>query len=122
MQSVCEIRMVNALDPAVARQLAADLPHDVFIDVVRTFETDLGTLVQRMLDALQDADLAGYRRNAHALAGAAGAIGAMRLEALARSAMAPDSEPGSDTVQTLGNEAKAVLAELGQLSGTSPAR
>jgi len=111
---------VNALDPQIARQLAADLPHDVFIDVVRTFETDLGQLVHSMVAALQARDMEGYRRAAHALAGAAGAIGAFRLEGLARSAMAPDSDPGPDTVLTLGQEAKAALAELQQLAGSPP--
>jgi len=111
---------VNALDPAIARQLAADLPHDVFIDVVRTFETDLGALVLRMMDASRVPDLEAYRRSAHALAGAAGAIGAFRLEAMARRAMAPDSQPAPDAVRMLDQEAKAALAELGLLARTPP--
>lgn len=114
----CDPSQVNALDPNIARQLAADLPHDVFISIVRTFETDLGALVQRMVDALQQSDLPAYRRAAHALAGAAGAIGAMRLEGLARRAMAPDAAPAPDAVETLGIEARAALMELEQLAGT----
>lgn len=111
---------MNALDPAIARQLAADIPHDVFIEVVRTFESDLGTLVHRMMDALRGGDLDAYRRHAHALAGAAGAIGAFRLERMARQAMMPDAQPASDAVQALDQECKVALAELSLLAQDPP--
>jgi HPt (histidine-containing phosphotransfer) domain-containing protein len=112
--------VVNAIDPEIARQLAAELPHDVFVGVVRTFEADLARLAQQMVDALKAGEMEAYRRNAHSLAGAAGAIGARRLEALARHAMSPASVPGPDAVVELGAEAKAALAELLAMSSAPP--
>jgi HPt (histidine-containing phosphotransfer) domain-containing protein len=111
---------VKAIDPEIARQLAAELPHDVFVGVVRTFEADLARLVQQMVDALTRGDMAAYRRNAHSLAGAAGAIGARQLEAMARKAMNQDVVPASGAVLALGAEAKAALAELMTLSSATP--
>ena len=113
---VCEVPAVNAIDPFIAQQLAADLPPDVFVGVVRTFEADLARLAQLMVDAVKAGDMESYRRCAHGLAGAAGAIGARRLEALARRAMSAAGEPSATEVVLLGQEAKAALAELFTLS------
>ena len=118
----CNLPVVKAIDPEIARQLAAELPHDVFVGVVRTFEADLARLVQQMVDALKAGDMDSYRRNAHSLAGAAGSIGARRLETLARQAMSPDSAPDTGAVLELGQEAKAALAELMSLSSADPPR
>jgi HPt (histidine-containing phosphotransfer) domain-containing protein len=114
---VCEVRCVNAIDPVIAQQLANDLPREVFIGVVRTFEADLGRLAQMMVDAVRAKDLDTYRRCAHGLAGAAGAIGARKLESLARQAMSHGHEPSAAEILLLGQEAKAALAELTRLSG-----
>jgi HPt (histidine-containing phosphotransfer) domain-containing protein len=111
---------VKAIDPEIARQLAAELPRDVFVGVVRTFEADLARLVQQMVDALDTGDMETYRRNAHSLAGAAGSIGARRLEAMARQAMSLEAAPASGSVLELGAEAKAALAELMALSSAEP--
>lgn len=111
---------MKAIDPEIARQLAAELPHDVFVGVVRTFEADLARLVQQMVDALETGEIESYRRNAHSLAGAAGSIGARRLETLARQAMSLDMPPSAAAVQELGNEARAALAELMSLSSADP--
>jgi len=118
----CNLPVVKAIDPEIARQLAAELPHDVFVGVVRTFEADLARLVQQMVDALKAGDMDLYRRNAHSLAGAAGSIGARRLEALARQAMSPDAVAATGTVLELADEAKAALAELMSLSSADPPR
>jgi HPt (histidine-containing phosphotransfer) domain-containing protein len=116
----CNLPVVKAIDPEIARQLAAELPHDVFVGVVRTFEADLARLVQQMVDALKAGEMDSYRRNAHSLAGAAGAIGARRLEALARQAMSPGAPPAAAAVLELGAEARAALAELMSLSSADP--
>jgi HPt (histidine-containing phosphotransfer) domain-containing protein len=113
---VCEVPAVNAIDPFIAQQLAADLPPEVFVGVVRTFEADLGRLAQLMVEAVKAGDMESYRRCAHGLAGAAGAIGARRLEALARQAMSAARDPSAAEVVLLGQEAKAALAELFTLS------
>ncbi|EHM03525.1 Hpt domain protein [Acetobacteraceae bacterium AT-5844] len=103
---------MSAIDPNIAQQLAADLPREVFVGVVRTFEADLGRLAQSMVDAVKAQDLDAYRRCAHGLAGAAGAIGARKLEAMARQAMSIQGEPSASEVLLLGQEAKAALGEL----------
>ncbi len=120
---VCKFPTVSAIDPSIAQQLAADLPREVFVGVVRTFETDLGRLAQSMVEAVKAQDMEAYRRSAHGLAGAAGAIGARKLEAMAREAMSAGRQPSAGEVLLLGQEAKAALGELiAMLDGqTSPA-
>ncbi|WP_376095272.1 Hpt domain-containing protein [Roseomonas sp. CCTCC AB2023176] len=108
---------MSALDPEVARSLAADLPHDVFVSIVRTFEQDLARLVREMVEAAKVSNEDGYRRAAHGLAGAAGSIGAKRLEALAREAMRYDDVmPPAQRLRDIGAEARAALTELAALS------
>jgi HPt (histidine-containing phosphotransfer) domain-containing protein len=108
---------VSAIDPEIASQLAADLPRDVFVNVVRTFEADLARLVRQMAEAASSGDQEEFRRGAHGLAGAAGAIGALKLEALARQAMNPRSttEP-EQAILGLSAAAEAALAELMRLT------
>ena len=107
---------MNALDPEVAASLAADLPRDIFVSIVRTFETDLARLVREMVEAARASDTTGYRRAAHALAGAAGAIGATRLEGFARQAMDwSDTVPPAVMLRDIGREATAALTELATL-------
>ncbi|PHK95865.1 hypothetical protein CR162_05865 [Pseudoroseomonas rhizosphaerae] len=112
---------MNALDPQIARQLAEDLPSDVFINVLRTFEDDLSRLAAQMVAAAERGDLEGYRRGAHGLAGAAGAIGARRLESLARQAMNPrDATPPAQLLPQLSLAAQETLRELEALSAAPP--
>ncbi|WP_419899733.1 Hpt domain-containing protein [Roseomonas sp. USHLN139] len=107
---------MTALDPDITRQLAEDLPAEVFATVLRTFETDLARLAAQMREAAGSGDLEGYRRGAHGLAGAAGAIGARRLESLARQAMQPAGGPDpAILLPQLGDAAGAALAELAAL-------
>ncbi|MFC4167811.1 Hpt domain-containing protein [Teichococcus aestuarii] len=113
---------MNALDPQIARQLAEDLPSEVFVNILRTFEADLARLAEQMVTAAQQGDLEGYRRGAHGLAGAAGAIGARRLESLARQAMNPrDTTPPEQLLPQLGTAAQETLQELVALSSNPPA-
>lgn len=104
---------MNALDPQIARQLAEDLPSEIFVNLLRTFEADLARLAEQMVSAAQEGDLEGYRRGAHGLAGAAGAIGAKRLESLARQAMNPrDTTPPAQLLPQLSLAARETLQEL----------
>lgn len=114
---------VSAIDPDVAGQLAEELPRDVFVGIVRTFEQDLARLVRQMVDAARAGDVEEYRRAAHGLAGAAGSIGARSLEAMARQAMRPDDRtPAQRMIIGIGEEAKAALSELAALAaGDGPA-
>ena len=111
------LRGVSAIDPDVAGQLAAELPRDVFVTIVRTFEQDLARLVRQMVDAARAGEVEEYRRAAHGLAGAAGSIGAKALEALARQAMRPDDRtPAQGMILAIGGAAKAALSELAALA------
>ncbi|MCR0984787.1 Hpt domain-containing protein [Roseomonas populi] len=108
---------MSAIDPDVAGQLAAELPRDIFVTIVRTFEQDLARLVRQMVDAARAGDAEEYRRAAHGLAGAAGSIGAKALESLARQAMrADDRTPAQQMILSIGQEAKAALHELAALA------
>lgn len=73
-----------------------------------------------MADAAKATDLESYRRCAHGLAGAAGAIGAIRLETLARQAMGHAALPQPDEVIALSEEARAALSELVVISAAPP--
>jgi len=107
---------VRAIDPEVAGQLAEELPRDVFVGIVRSFEHDLARLVRQMVEAAKAGDAEEYRRAAHGLAGASGSIGAKGLEALARRAMDRDDRtPAQSAILRIGEEAKAALSELAAL-------
>ena len=113
---------MSAIDQQVAGQLADELPPDVFVRIVRTFEQDLARLVRQMVDAARAGDADEYRRAAHGLAGAAGSIGAKSLESLARQAMCRDDRtPAQQMILGIGAEAKAALSELALLSQRSGA-
>lgn len=117
----CERFDVSAIDPEVAGQLAADLPRDDFVLIIRTFEEDLGRLAQQLDTAAAGGDLDGYRRAAHSLAGAAAAVGARRLEAVARMAMDPNRTEEPRTLAAgVRTEAQQALAELAALADNPP--
>ncbi len=112
---------MNAIDPDIAGQLAADLPREDFVRIVRTFETDLGRLAVMLEQAVAAGDLDGYRRAAHSLAGAAAAVGARRLEQVARMAM--DHRSTADPAylaRGVRYEAAAALTELAALAAHPP--
>jgi HPt (histidine-containing phosphotransfer) domain-containing protein len=112
---------VSAIDPDIAGQLAADLPRDDFVRIVRTFEEDLGRLARVLEESVAAGDEDGYRRAAHSLAGAAAAVGATRLEQVARVAMdhRNPADPRVLAVQVR-HEAAAALAELADLAASPP--
>ena len=112
---------MSAIDPEVAGQLAADLPRDDFILIIRTFEDDLSRLAAQLDQAAVAGDLDAYRRAAHSLAGAAAAVGAKRLEAVARIAMDPKRAEDPRTLAAgVRAEASQALAELGALANNPP--
>lgn len=118
----CETLAVSAIDPEVAGQLAADLPRDDFVRILRTFEEDLGRLAIELDRAVAAGDLETYRRAGHSLAGAAAAVGARRLEAVARIAM--DHRRADDPralAAQVRQEARDALAELAALADNPPA-
>jgi HPt (histidine-containing phosphotransfer) domain-containing protein len=117
----CERFAVSAIDPEIAGQLAADLPRDDFVRIIRTFEEDLGRLAVTLEGAAGSGDLDGYRRAAHSLAGAAAAVGARRLEAVARIAMDHRrSEDPRALAAQVRTEARAALSELAALADNPP--
>ncbi|MGG5887896.1 Hpt domain-containing protein [Falsiroseomonas sp. HC035] len=112
---------MSAIDPEIAGQLASDLPRDDFVRIVRTFEDDLGRLARHLEEAVAGGDEDGYRRAAHSLAGASAAVGAKRLEQVARIAMDHRStaDPRALAVQVR-HEAAAALSELAALAANPP--
>lgn len=111
------IRMVKALDPEIAGQLAEDLPPAVFRRIIATFELDLGRLTAELEACAAAANSDGYHRAAHSLAGAAAAVGARRLEFEARIAMDPRQPEAADTLlPRLTAESRLALAELHSLA------
>ena len=75
-------------DLGFAAQLVEDLsPEDLRL-VLGVFRSDVQRLLGAMAQALGGADAVAFRRAAHGLAGAAGAVGAVRLEQACRQAMA----------------------------------
>jgi HPt (histidine-containing phosphotransfer) domain-containing protein len=101
--------------------LASDLPRDDFVRIVRTFEDDLGRLARLLEASVAAGDEDGYRRAAHSLAGASAAVGAKRLEQVARVAMDHRStaDPRVLAIQVR-QEASAALSELAALAANPP--
>jgi HPt (histidine-containing phosphotransfer) domain-containing protein len=75
-------------DNGFAAQLAEDLSEEDLRLVLSVFRTDVQRLTETMAGAATAEDGTAFRRAAHGLAGAAGAVGAGRLEAACRAAMA----------------------------------
>lgn len=100
---------MSALDPQTIQELAAELPPDVFTEILRTFRADLGRLCGEMRVAAAARQPEEYRRAAHGLAGAAGSVGARTLEALARRAM---SRAGGEAVLDLLPAIEAAVASV----------
>ncbi len=70
-----------------AVQLMADLTVEDVRHVLAVFQSDLQRLADLLAVNVQAGDAAGFRKAAHALAGAAGAMGAAELDAACRTAM-----------------------------------
>lgn len=70
-----------------AAQLTADLgPEDVRV-VLGVFETDVARLAGELAAAAARGDVSAFRHTCHAVAGAAGVVGADQLEAACRAEM-----------------------------------
>ncbi|MDO9707529.1 Hpt domain-containing protein [Paracraurococcus lichenis] len=107
---------MSALDPDIAGLLAQELPAADFRRIVETFEDDIGRLTGELEQAGAAGRLDEYRRVAHGLAGAAGAVGATLLERTARLAMDPRSTlPPQQMVPMIRAQARAALEELAAL-------
>ena len=79
---------MSDFDTTVLTQLAEDLTQTDLRAVLKAFESDMYRLGAALTAAAEAGDIAAYRRSAHALAGAAGTVGAVGLERIARRAMA----------------------------------
>ncbi len=95
-------------EPSFAAQLAEDLSEDDLRHVLLVFGDDVARLTGVLRDAAAIGDAIGFRRAAHGLAGAAGAVGAMALERQCRLAMAA---PGVDAHAEGSDVDPAVLAD-----------
>lgn len=104
-----------------AAQLAEDLSAEDLRLVLRVFGEDVRRLTGVLGAAAQAGDVVAFRRAAHGLAGAAGAVGAQRLEDACRTAMV--AEPVMDVamaaITVLGAAALDDLARfMARLDGT----
>ena len=105
-------------------QLADDLSVEDLRTVLAVFATDVKRLAAKLKAAAAAADLVEFKRVAHGLAGAAGAVGAKALEQACRAAMVR-SDPGpvglcaaADAIDALADVALAQLvAFVAQLDG-----
>jgi hypothetical protein len=70
-----------------AAQLAQDLDAGDLRTVLEAFRLDVGRLTGTLDGNLAAGDIANFRRTCHALAGAAGAVGAVALEQACRLGM-----------------------------------
>ncbi len=102
----------------VLNQLADDIAAEDLRPVLAAFESDMQRLGAEMSVAASAGDLASYRRSAHAIAGAAGAVGAVTIERTARNASKiADSEQAAAVadaaaVEELVREAVSVLRQF----------
>lgn len=111
---------MTAIDQDVLRQLAADLPAEDLLLILRTFEGDMERLRAALAAAGQVGDAAAWRRAAHGMAGAAAAVGATPVEHLARDAMAHaaiDPETAAGALLAIGRAIDDALTELHALTG-----
>ena len=98
-------------DLGFAAQLAEDLtPADLRL-VLGVFRTDVERLTGALSMAIAAADIVAFRRAAHGLAGAAGAVGAVRLEQACRQAMA-DAVPMDQAHPEINALAAGALGDL----------
>ena len=94
-----------------AAQLAEDLTPDDLRLVLGVFRTDVQRLTGALATAIAAADIVAFRRAAHGLAGAAGAVGAVRLEQACRQAMA-DAVPMAQALSEIDALAAGALDDL----------
>ncbi len=122
--------MVGVLDMALDAdfaQLAEDLSPEDLRHVLGVFEADVRRLVNNLDAAAVAGDLTAFRRVAHGLAGAAGAVGAKALDQACRAVMGRE-DLASATLPAIAGRidrlAEAALADIAAfIAGLdSPAR
>jgi HPt (histidine-containing phosphotransfer) domain-containing protein len=114
---------VSVIDLAVAGQLASSLAPADFGRILESFAQDVCRLTDEMEAADREGDAAGLRRAAHGLAGAAAAVGAAALEALARRGMVEEAAPAGPLVTEIrqaGQQAVDALRALPPLLPAAP--
>lgn len=102
------------VDPVFAADLANDLSAVDYVRLLHLFRQDVTQLSEAISRAAAAADEAGFRRAAHGLAGAAGAVGAQELEAACRTVMAPRliNEELAASAERIAALAAATLADI----------
>lgn len=98
-------------DLGFAAQLAEDLSPDDLRLVLGVFRADVERLAGQLAAAVRDDDGAAFRRAAHGLAGAAGAVGAVPLELACRHGMV-ELAPTAATLAGIDQACTAALGEL----------
>lgn len=79
----------------LAADLLADLPEDDVRSILTLFRQDLDRLLPEVARAATAGEAELFRRACHAIAGAAGAVGAMALEAASRHGMDIARDPAA---------------------------
>lgn len=106
-----------------AAQLAQDLDPGDLRTVLEVFRQDVGRLTGELDSNLAAGDVTAFRRTCHALAGAAGAVGAVELEQACRLGMMR-ADMGPDQVAARHGEIRArsaaALEELAAFLATLP--
>jgi HPt (histidine-containing phosphotransfer) domain-containing protein len=97
--------------PPIATQLVLDLPREDVLHVLAVFDEETQRLSKLLKATAVAGDATAFRRAAHALAGAAGAVGATVLESAARGGMAPEGHSPARMLE--------VADEIAELSGAA---
>jgi len=113
--------------PPLASQLILDLPREDVLHVLSVFQEEARRLSELIQLKASEGDVVAFRRAAHALAGAAGAVGAITLERAARAAMKLDGLTADTMVAAAAEivgfataargEAAAVVVRLDKVPG-----
>jgi HPt (histidine-containing phosphotransfer) domain-containing protein len=101
-----------ALDPDVVAQLRQDLDVDDLRQICRLMEEDAAFMLAALTDAHATGDAEGWKHAAHRLAGGAGGLGATRLEAEARHAMAEGLAQAATRLPPLAEAVQEACAAL----------
>lgn len=101
----------DTVDPEILRQLAEDLAPEDLAEVVRHYVADSAAMLRAMANGR--GEVAAWQRAAHRLAGGAGSVGAVVVEAKARALM--DAPLPDDPAVVLADLVAAVAASCAAL-------
>lgn len=104
-----------ALDPEVVAQLHQDLSMDDLRQICRMMEEDAEAMLAALTDAHATGDAEAWKHAAHRLAGGASGLGATRLEAEARRAMAEGLENAATRLPPLAEAVQEACEALRRL-------